>query len=157
MKFRITLFITIFLIAGIRSIAQEVISTAGFNGSNVSGSLDWTIGEPVVETYTSANNNLTQGFQQSTVTVTSIDTYNNSADISAYPNPVNRQVNIVHNNDKTIEVEMYDAAGQFLLRRTLSGIENSIDISLLANGIYFVRVYNTSNNLIKILKVDKVK
>ena len=44
--------------------AQQVIATAGgyYEGENIS--LSYTVGEPVIETYTNGNVILTQGFQQ---------------------------------------------------------------------------------------------
>jgi hypothetical protein len=44
--------------------AQQVITTSGGHFENENISLSFTIGEPVIETFTSANVTLTQGFQQ---------------------------------------------------------------------------------------------
>ena len=62
-----------FLLSGIAVHAQELVSTAGSYGETSSGSLSWTIGEPVIETITNGTNTLTQGFQQSKLTVTAIN------------------------------------------------------------------------------------
>ena len=59
-------FILIFAIAffSFHAKAQQVVATSGgyFEGENVT--LSWTLGEPVVETFTGNNVVLTQGFQQ---------------------------------------------------------------------------------------------
>ena len=44
--------------------AQKVIATSGNYFENSSGSISWTIGEPVTATLTTADNILTQGFHQ---------------------------------------------------------------------------------------------
>jgi len=59
------LLITIAIVALIfQAKAQQVIASSGgyFEGENVS--LNWTVGEPVIETFTGGNLILTQGFQQ---------------------------------------------------------------------------------------------
>ena len=44
--------------------AQEVVSTQGDSYSNASGSIDFTIGEVIIDTGTDGTNDLTQGFHQ---------------------------------------------------------------------------------------------
>ena len=48
--------------------AQEIISTSGDYFENTTGSISWTIGESMIETYTNGSEILTQGFQQSRLT-----------------------------------------------------------------------------------------
>jgi len=54
----------IFTLLPFKAKPQQVIATSGgyYEGNNIS--LSWTLGEPVVETFTSGNIVLTQGFQQ---------------------------------------------------------------------------------------------
>ncbi len=79
-----------FLLSGIAVYAQEVVSTAGSHGETTAGSLSWTVGEPVIETITDGTNTLTQGFQQSKLTVTAInDLKFPGIELSVYPNPTN--------------------------------------------------------------------
>ena len=44
--------------------AQEVVSTQGDSYSNVSGSIDFTLGEVIIATESDGTNDLTQGFHQ---------------------------------------------------------------------------------------------
>ena len=68
--------------------AQEVITTLGSYDENATGLFSWTIGEGVIETFTNTNNILTQGFQQSKLTVTSINDLKDSGiELSVYPKP----------------------------------------------------------------------
>ena len=44
--------------------SPEVTASSGAYFSNATGSISWTLSEPVTETYTNGGNTLTQGFQQ---------------------------------------------------------------------------------------------
>ena len=52
------------LLTTFASTAQEVVSTQGDSYSNTSGSIDFTVGEVVINTGTDGTNDLTQGFHQ---------------------------------------------------------------------------------------------
>ena len=69
--------------------AQEVITTAGDYYLASSGSLSWTFGETITETFSTGINALTQGFNQSQLSATA--TYQLPTldfNIKAYPNPL---------------------------------------------------------------------
>lgn len=68
----------------------EVAAAAGDFCENSSGSLSWTLGEVAIETLVGANLILTQGFQQSKLTVTTIDDMQLlGIELSVFPNPTN--------------------------------------------------------------------
>ena len=48
-----------------QTLTPEVLAASGDYFTSTSNSLSWTLGESVIETYSSSNNSLTQGFQQS--------------------------------------------------------------------------------------------
>ena len=52
------------LFASLAVTAQEVISTQGESYSNASASIDFTIGEVIINTETAGTNVITQGFHQ---------------------------------------------------------------------------------------------
>jgi photosystem II stability/assembly factor-like uncharacterized protein len=71
---------------------------------------------------------------------------------TVYPNPVNATLNI--KSDSTIDkVEVYNVNGQLLLEEKSAAGISSIDMSSLANGIYFVKTY--ANQQTKTHKVTK--
>lgn len=53
-----------FMLAAFSLTAQEVISTQGDSYTNSNGTIDFTIGETVINTFTNGNTTLTQGFHQ---------------------------------------------------------------------------------------------
>ncbi|MCH8319134.1 MAG: hypothetical protein IIA88_11690, partial [Bacteroidetes bacterium] len=78
-----------------QSISPEVYAASGEYYTSANATLSWTIGEGVIETFTGANAILTQGFQQSLYTITSIEEVSdNNYQISVYPNPATDFINI---------------------------------------------------------------
>ncbi len=76
MKYSITLFFIALLSYTIvaQTTSPEVVASSGDYYLNANGSLSWTLGELSTATYSSANNMLTQGFQQPvSVTITGIN------------------------------------------------------------------------------------
>ena len=59
----------------LNSLGQEVVSTQGDSYTNASGSIDFTIGEVVINTVTDGTNDLTQGFHQTNWNFLGVDTH----------------------------------------------------------------------------------
>ena len=64
---------------------------------------------------------------------------NNNLGINIYPNPANNIINVAAK--EIVEIKLYDLLGNEILSQK----ENEIDVSGLANGIYFVQL-NTQGN-----------
>ena len=87
-------------------LAQEVIATSGDFHESDNGSLSWTLGEIAIETHSNTNNIITQGFQQTKLTITSIDEMRKEGiSVNIYPNPTSEVISIEVN--KTDEREVY--------------------------------------------------
>src|SRR6478736_1254128 len=72
-----------------QSISPDVVASAGDYFLSASGSVSWTIGEPVTDTYTASSNILTKGFQQPvTIDLASVEENSGAGLFAAYPNPV---------------------------------------------------------------------
>ena len=73
-----------------------VIGSDGGHAGNNQFSLSYTIGEVVTEfgRDTANNADLTQGFQQSYLSIVSVEDYDLDIDISIYPNPAIDQLNV---------------------------------------------------------------
>src|SRR6478609_5245841 len=90
-------FLTGFLLIGLaraQSLTPEVVATSGDFFSTTAGSLSWTLGEPVVETFSNVASTLTQGFQQCEINLSGIDELNTDVCISVYPNPTSGMIYI---------------------------------------------------------------
>ena len=123
--------------------AQEVVTTAGSYGETTSGSLSWTIGEPVIETITDGTNTLTQGFQQSKLTVTAInDLEIPGIELSVYPNPTNSFLSIEVKADKQRDLllSLFDLNGRLILQKRMTGNKQTIEMQNYKPATYILKV-----------------
>jgi len=138
-------------------IAQEVITTAGDSYSNANGSVSYTVGEPVIETFTGGNNILTQGFQQTNLTVTAIDELTGlNFEISAFPNPATDIVKLRIGKESFVGMQyrIYDMNGNLVMQNRLEGIETEIPFKDLSPAEYILKV-NDNSKEVKSFKIAK--
>lgn len=134
MKLRFLSLLALALTGGI-AFSQDsfLVSCGGTYSSGSGGSVSWSIGEPVIETATSTNNHVTQGFHQGEIYVTGIEAL---AEISilVFPNPTSESVTIEIN--EPVSVSIYDMAGRFVCSYELIEAINSIDVTSFSRGTY---------------------
>jgi hypothetical protein len=75
---------------------------------------------------------------------------NDLSEINVFPNPVNNQLNIFGFNKSNYAIEIYNTIGQVQL--SVNNL-NTVDVSDLAKGIYFVKIQVDSHS--KIIKFVK--
>jgi hypothetical protein len=81
--------------------------------------------------------------------------------VSVYPNPTNGIVNIKINNPnaKDVTIEITDIMGKTINKFTKDCdnalCEETIDLSNLDNGIYFLKITNGENHIMKKLLIQK--
>jgi predicted acyl esterase len=65
---------------------------------------------------------------------------NNAAGLNLYPNPANDKlfVNMLNNENKKVDLSIYNTLGQQVLAQDFSNASTSVDVSQLKAGIYFV-------------------
>jgi len=156
MKHANCVMIAFFLLATVIQ-AQEVVSTAGSYGETSSGSLSWTIGEPVIETITDGTNTLTQGFQQSKLTVTTInDLKFTGIELSVYPNPTNSFLSIEVKTDKQRDLllSLFDINGKLILQKKMAGNKQTIKMQNYKPATYILKV-TEGNKDIKTYQIVK--
>jgi len=144
------LFILLMLLYSTSLQAQEVVSTAGSYGETTSGSLSWTIGEPVIETITDGTNTLTQGFQQSKLTVTAINDLKVSGiELSVYPNPTNSFLSIEVKTDKQKDLllSLFDLNGRLILQKKMAGNKQTIKMQNYKPGTYILKVTEANKEI----------
>jgi len=154
-----------------QSLSPIVITSSGNYNLSAAGSLQWTIGEPIIETFTSAGSILTQGFQQSNYNITETDStrmlsfgsgpatslYFPMFTAKVFPNPVSDIINVNITSEITgsTKVELLDFSGRSIFEERF--IEQAIQINLqsIPPGIYFMRVSNSVNGYFKTFKIEK--
>ncbi len=159
---KIVLFILclFFIIKGFsQDLNPEVIATSGEYFSGANGSLSWTIGEPVIETFAGVNAKLTQGFQQNTYLVVAIeDMQDDNFQISVYPNPANDLINIHLNVKSDVIIELFDIQGKklFIEKVEANTTLKQLNLNNFAIGSYILRITGTNGNLLKSYKIEKM-
>jgi len=141
-----------------QTLTPDVWTTSGDYFTSANNSLSWTIGECVIETYSSTNNILTQGFQQSNYSITSVqETGNGNYSVTVYPNPASSFINISAESAgaQKSRVELLDMNGSVIHSEVF---QNNLQLNLsgYADSEYLIRIYDEKNNPVKTLKLQKI-
>lgn len=153
---KIFIFIGLFIFMEM-ACAQEVISSAGETKQIPGYEISWTIGEPIIETYSSGTNTLTQGFHQTKLIITAIDDIRAQIpELKVYPNPASEFI-IIHFSAETGKKEftLYDLEGKAIKQDSFSNSETRIDVRSLAGGTYLLKIImseSIQNQTFKIVK-----
>jgi Secretion system C-terminal sorting domain len=155
------LFVFAAMLTQAQTVARSVIGSCGESFVNANGSIQWTIGETAVETYSSSSNFVTQGFQQPDANPTGITEQHATIDLDLFPNPATDHVTLQFGADASGEyvVEVFNALGQQLSSQAInvtSGSRSDISVSTLADGIYFVSVRKVNSNASTSFKINKI-
>ncbi len=134
--------------------AQEVISSQGESYSNANGSIDFTIGEVIINTATDGSNTLTQGFHQTNWNFVGLDDHSPSFQVSVFPNPSSDVLNVQAEMFENINYALYDANGKLVLQNLLSAELTPINASDLPIGSYSLTLA-TEANILKTFKLIK--
>lgn len=139
----------------INLIAQEIVTTTGGYNQSPAGSFTYTIGEPAVETYTNSSAIITQGFNQTKLTVTEVSSLSNlTLEVSVYPNPAQEFLIIKTNAFIDLNYQLFDASGRLIIMNDINELETSINFNTISTGVYFIKLFKY-NKEIKIFKIEK--
>lgn len=140
--------------AGAQSLTPTVVATSGGFFPSASGMLSETIGElAAVTTLTSANNFLTQGFQQPSADFsTSVQPIvSEDFSLSVFPNPSEGIFNLVIHSDadESMQLIVYDVLGKKIIssEEIISTGKNifRLDLSNRIAGIYLLECLFTNS------------
>lgn len=122
--------------------AQQVVATQGSTFSNSNGTMSFTIGEGVAQTLTTDSKTLTQGFQQSGITVSLLSDLDPGFQITAYPNPASDILNlkIIREDLGDLQYVVFDLNGIMLVQKKVEAPETPIDLKQLAKGMYIIKI-----------------
>jgi uncharacterized repeat protein (TIGR03803 family) len=110
--------------------------TAGNFNPSVAGTGTFTI----TYSYTDGNSCTNTATQQVVVNpCTGIQLQENLSGIDFYPNPTDGTISFQGGISAAINVQVLDAVGQVILEQKISPDSKTIDISSLANGVYFLQ------------------
>ena len=144
-----------------QELSRKVIGSSGdyHKGTNVT--LSWTIGETIVETFIGANSILTQGFQQSSYSVTGIKKLEDSGfQIKVFPNPASDFINIsfITKEKTSVLIELIDLNGKILLNEKVESTHliKQINFTHFTPGTYFLRIKETNGKLLETYQIQKI-
>ncbi|MBU0486469.1 MAG: T9SS type A sorting domain-containing protein [Bacteroidetes bacterium] len=142
-----------------QSLDREVVASSGSYDSTSAGSISWTLGEPVIDTYTGVDYSLTQGFQQpDLLSVSVFELPETGEGFSIFPNPVKDLLTLKCDQPKVFMVGLFDVNGKLLVREeTTPGSDLTINLKPFAQAGYFLNIYNADNKLVKSFKLIKAE
>jgi len=151
----ISLFYAVMLFTGMlqaQTLSPTVISSSGGFYTSANAMLSFTVAEmTMVQTFTTAGNILTQGFQQpEDMSVSIQETPTVSGVIMIYPNPTigNFTLSYVSNENAETTINLYNIVGQVVLSKSVSQVKGlntvNFDISSFSQGIYMLELTLTS-------------
>ena len=155
-----------FFIVSVFSFSQDislnVIAAQGDFDQIENMTLEWTLGESFTETVVANNSMFSQGFQQSFLTTSRLDTetqVKNPFSIVLFPNPVDALLHVyINSNERSnLIISLYDVTGKFIKQETVLETDNDVtlDVSELTSGIYLLKFTNTDNTLIETHRIVK--
>jgi hypothetical protein len=147
-------FLLISLLTSLSGTAQEVVSSYGETYSSTNGSIDFTVGEVIINTSSNGTNDLTQGFHQTNWKFLSIEDFAPDFVVTIFPNPTSDVLNIKSSLSKDISYSLYDAQGKLVLKNVLSETVTQIQVNQLAPGAYSLSI-NDKKEQLKNLKLIK--
>jgi len=154
-KALIVLFYSFFGFCSAQSLSHSVIGAAGDTFHSSNGSLDWTLGEIMTETYIQNGKMFTQGFQQ-----TEIKTDDLEKSTVVYPNPVRDSLTVRMGKNGSYQIEVYNILGNKLIDQnvnlTSSKVSFQIDFRECSPALYILRIFNTKTGQVFSFKIEKL-
>ncbi len=161
MKKTILLLATV--VIGTMGIAQKLSPVAigsGFvNGTSANAEISSTVGQTAYTSKSDGSSQLTEGVHQPVVEIVSVEDEIPEIGMAVYPNPNSGQFffELTNLEGKTFNGELFDANGVSIEKVVVSEQTNSIDISNLPSGSYFLHVFGEDGHSMKQYKVMKIR
>jgi len=139
--------------------AQVAVQAAGSNASGSGGTVSYSIGQVVYQTFNSLNTSIAEGVQQpyEISVVTAIENVSSICLlITAYPNPTTEYLTLSISEFKLsgLSFQLFDVNGKLLKNENISDTKTSIAMSNFVTSTYFLNV-TRNNKTIKTFKIIK--
>ena len=137
--------------------AQNATVSAGGTATGSGGTLTYTVGQIADQKMEGNGQYIIEGVQQPyEIQTVGMDNYPNiSLNAMVYPNPTVGNVSLkITGMDVVGEVKVFDVNGKYLFSKEIEGEITDISLSSLAQGTYFVNVYD-KQRMLKSFKMVK--
>ncbi len=125
--------------------AQDAIPAAGGDASGNGGSVSYSIGQTVYNTYSDGTNSVAQGVQQPyeiTITTGLDQAEGISLECKAYPNPTTDVLilSVDAYNNQELSYQLYDMSGKLLQKNDVTNAKTTISMRDYERATYFLVV-----------------
>jgi len=134
---------------------QDIVSSQGDSYTTGNNTIDFTIGEPIIETGTGGSNELTQGFHQTNFTITSVEDFKPELNIKVFPNPTAEILNISSGETTNKTYQIFDTNGKLVKQGTISGANTTVNVVDLSSGTYVLAISGINNTPLKTYQIIK--
>ena len=143
-----------------QQLSPSVMATAGGFARSQTMTLEWTLGESVVETHATGDRLYTQGFHQPMLRVTEQVAENDAAqEFMVAPNPVSAQLTVTakYARETPLQLQLTDVTGrQFALPYLPATAESmQVDMTRFPAGTYLLHIGTETGKALKTYKVIK--
>jgi hypothetical protein len=135
--------------------AQEVVPSQGDTYTNSSISMDFTIGEVIINTVTDGSNDLTQGFHQTSLIITNVEDLETNFLVNLFPNPTAEMVTLSIEKYQGVTYRLFDAIGKLLKEALVTESNTTVNVSDYPKGAYLLTLTEAENKKIKTYKIIK--
>ncbi len=88
-------------------------------------------------------------FSGSTLSASGIDELSYASNFSAYPNPFNDLLTLRNNTTEDYSLSVYNSTGEIVFKKeNISGLIQTVDLSFLSEGIYFIKSEFASGKIV---------
>ncbi len=154
---KILIFITVISLSPMWISAQEAVISSGNVHQNTLGSISWSLGETITQTFSAGDYTLTQGFQQGDLSVTAIyEKTGIGIDISAYPNPTSSELFVEFESAASgqYSYRLIDEKGNLLEKGKIINAKQRIAFENRHAGLYLLQIHEKSIH-VKTFKIFK--
>ena len=144
-----------------QTFTQEVKASAGGFYQQINGSMQFTIGEPLTETYSNSSAKLYQGFEQGSYTLVSVTELPilTDLDVNLYPNPSLGIFNLAIESKvvSIFAIDVIDYQGKNIIHKEISANNlEQLNLSDFSSSIYYVTISNAELSYLKTFKIIKL-
>ncbi|HOF20241.1 MAG TPA: T9SS type A sorting domain-containing protein [Bacteroidales bacterium] len=138
--------------------SQQVVSSTGTSAEGANVRISWTVGEPMIGTFTGTSVILTQGFHQSKLTITSLKEIDlPSFEVNVYPNPFfsQLQITVTKGDWNNLQYLLFSLDGKLLQQKVALNQVETMNLESFAQGVYLLKVSGHHNQTIRTFLVIK--
>jgi len=120
------------------STAQQVVASSGHTGTMTGYTVSWTLGEPVIETFTGAGNMVTQGQHQTRLVVTAANEITlPGIELMVFPNPAKNYLKISGLKEQAT-IKIIDITGKIVFTGVTRSSDEILSMEAFFPGIYLL-------------------